>query len=346
MATKRLQPVEDKLLDEGPTKKVKVEAESSDHPLPNETLHLSALRWIGDPTVMAGGDSFIYGTYIQALKNAPLSPVAWSDEHNTFVYRPPPGRTVKFVYRRASYGLDPSDDPDPDPEFAIVGDAEMQDPLMLLHRPSELNAFSATFKPPHLEDDEELDWDWEDNLQPVVGPPFVHWTEQQVDIMPTVPSRAGILFLEMPDLEAHRAELARNASPRAWGLSFTGKYQWNYWNGDWARAFIQQARTGQPLSVLDKPIIWDLDHVWGVKLRLAPVRESVEEIEGAVSPDSDAESESGKQWRDAIYSYRIVATVEDIYVSPKFFEQPEQSVEPDTDAETEEGSEVEVEENG
>ncbi|TFY80293.1 hypothetical protein EWM64_g3717 [Hericium alpestre] len=267
------------------------------------------------PTLVAPGGIVEYGKYIQALENTPLSPVAWSDEHDTFIYRPPLGQPNTFAYRRAAYLPDvPNDD------FAVAGTPQEQDPLLLLHRPSATNAFQASLAPPPHAGGHGLNF----NAQPltVVGPSFVHWLEQMVNISPTVPSRVGILSLEMPDLEAHRAELANSGPPESWSNS----EQWVWWSGDWARDFIQQTQTGQPLPPLDKPTVWSSHRrVWGLNVRLAPIRESVEVGEVVIHPEDDAEPEAELEvnWAEGLESYRIFATVNEVYVSPQFFEDPE-----------------------
>ncbi|TFY80296.1 hypothetical protein EWM64_g3720 [Hericium alpestre] len=75
-------------------------------PLPIAHLHISVLRWDGEPIAWDadGNDTEEYAQYVYAIPpSSPLSAVAWSDEHAAWRYHPPPGNDIRFIYKRAMF---------------------------------------------------------------------------------------------------------------------------------------------------------------------------------------------------------------------------------------------------
>ncbi|TFY80292.1 hypothetical protein EWM64_g3718 [Hericium alpestre] len=250
---------------------------------------------------------------------------------------------------------------------AIYGEANEQDPLLLVHRSNSFSAFRATFNPRHWS---AIDEDFTGPKR-LFHPPFVHQTQaeaQTVKIKPSMPTRAKIIPLSLPDLEMHRTALEEgigaesededeeNPDLEVDGIDYTGA---EHWHGDWTRKFIQDARSGLVLAPLDKPVIWDHAHVWGAKVRLEPIRSSVKVDrimydDDGDDDDNDDNNDNNNNNNDdmdpenatygglrkvRLQSYQTRATIREVYVSPTFFEEPQDEESDSSDTEENEENE-------
>ncbi|TFY59190.1 hypothetical protein EVG20_g7879 [Dentipellis fragilis] len=293
-----------------------------DRPLPKDPLRISALRWEAKTRLpiiwsIEGDDERVpYGSYADAIPPSTyLVPRTWSAKHEAFVYTVSPPHAARFTYRRSTYigGFVPPLYGSP---AAIFGDAEQQDPLLLVHRVLPASVCSA-FRAERGE---------ASSIGGSDGPPFVYEAGMACDthIVESVPGHATCVGLGMPDLEMHRKAWEEQVDDESseeedddgdgdGDLNSYAKPDENpgRWTGRWSRVFIERARTGQPLAHLDK-VLWDYDGVWGVRVRLVPLADGVRTI-----CDGPEEGEG----KARLQSYRIQATILDVYVTPKFFEE-------------------------
>ncbi|TFY71678.1 hypothetical protein EVG20_g1336 [Dentipellis fragilis] len=121
----------------------------------------------------------------------------------------------------------------------------------------------------------------------------------------------------MPGLEMHRAaeeegQDADTSDEEDEELEQDAMLCPGAWIGRWSRIFIARARAGKPLGHLDK-VVWDHGHVWGVKVRLVPLANSI-------TTDRVPLSDDDREGKLRLESYQIRATIQEVYVTPKFFE--------------------------
>ncbi|KAA1467735.1 hypothetical protein DENSPDRAFT_847758 [Dentipellis sp. KUC8613] len=307
--------------------------------IPDEPLLLSALRWVGGPvswTRDGNVDAEEYGRYVNAITpSTPLSRVGWSEDLDAFVYRIAPGKPQSFVYERESTVVSYSSD------YGLRGDANRQNPMFLVHRPLPSSVGSAfAFKKRS---------DHNSKTKRTTVTPFIFATFRIHCMRPSVPNQSLILRLLMPDLELHRGAVEDKIghtsddegetrqtsnlnnhgandegkgdtdsfwSPRSDNSRYLDSVYLGPWHGSWVRKFIRDAVSGKPLEPLEK-IVWDSDvnPAVGIKTKLEPIGSSVEwEWEGHIA---GWKTRLGKR---RLQSYKIRATVMEIYITPKFFE--------------------------
>ncbi|KAA1467741.1 hypothetical protein DENSPDRAFT_877559 [Dentipellis sp. KUC8613] len=330
MSAKRALSEEECSAPSGATKKAKVA--TAPPAFPTDPVCISAIRWYDEGVLcpllwFMGNGPEPYGAYHHAIRPTRLIPSSWSDEHEAFTYKLPPPQNGRSRYNRSTYiGTLSSEALE---SGAVFGDADDQDPLLLVHRPLPPNAasaFRATF--------DRYGYPEEDQKAPSDKPPSIYEAEAQyfTNIGISVPSHASIVHITMPDLESHRAAMedrqdAESSEEEEDEHLEPGADQCSgVWTGKWSRIFIARAKAGLPLPHLDK-VIWDYNHVWGVKVRLVPLADSI-------TTDRIPFSHDDRTGKLRLESYRIQATVQEVYVKPEFFDEVEVPVDEEEEEET------------